>query len=654
MKPILFAALFTLISAISLSANAQTHNITSNTNSSTLAYFSTCSPCTFNISSGVTLTINSNATCTNCIFNGGTVNISSGTLALAGVDSFKNEIVKINNSFSLPSSGVVFYGDSVAFNVAMSLTGGRTELDSSRVSVNAALTLDEGTIYKDSLHLNNNLTFNYSTDSIAYSNIDVASGVTITAATSNIINSTFGFAGNSQMNFDYGMNSTGSNYYLGGTSAINVPNAATLSGDNVAMIGTTNSFTVGNGLTTTNTNFNLAGTAGTLSVQSLTTNGGSIKAATGSTISSTYAIGMTSTPTTLTGTSFGGSQLTTSGGSFTATNSPVSSTYAVSFTNTPASFSNSTFTGSQLSTTGSTLTLTNENATFTYAASMSGTDVAIHGNSGFTASSLSLNSGTWFAIGDGTLGTSTTSAHVNLTYSASEDATSTLAIANNNNYLQSSATGSVSCGGAAPQHACAAGFTYGCATIKNNTAPVGCTLLALASMNLSAAAAGPDQVTLTWTDNETNTADHYTIQRNTGNNAWSDIGTIAAGSTTGDYYFTDANAPAGAVNYRIQRTDADGNILYSPVASVTLASANSPVSIYPNPAIGGHFYLNTPYTGEMVVNVYTSTGQLLLHTALRGQTQYSIQLPAQNLSLSAVVVQTISQNGHGAFTLLVR
>ncbi len=694
MKPIFTATLFILLSAFSLSGNAQIHNITTNTNSSSLTYFASCSPCTFNISAGVTLTVNSNATCTNCIFNGGTVNISSGTLTLAGVDSFKNENVQINHSFSIPSAGVVFYGDTVAFKVAMSLTGGRTELDSSRVSVNAALTLDEGTIYKDSLHLNNNLTFNYSTDSIAFSNIDVASGDTITAATSNIINSTFAFAGSSKLNFDYGMTSTGSNYYLGGTSAIHVPNAATLSGDNVTMLGTTDSFTVGNGLTTTNTNFNLAGTAGNLTAQSLTMTGGSIKAATGSTISSTNAISLSNTPVTLTGTTFGGSQLTTSGGTFTATNSPVnstyaismtntpttitgssfsgsqlttsggtftasnttvSSTYAVSFTNTPTSFTNSTFTGSGLTTSGSSLTLNNTNTTITYTASLSGTQVKMIGNSSLTAQSLSLASGTWFAIGDGTLGTSTTSAHVNLTYSASEDAASTLAIANNNNYLQSSATGSVSCGGAAPQHACATGYIYGCATIQNSGSPVGCTLLAEASISLSAAVTAPGQVALSWTDNETaSTADHYTIQRNSGNNEWTDLGTITAGNTTGDYYFTDANAPAGTVDYRIQRTDADGNTLYSAVASVTQAVAGSQLSIHPNPAIGGRFYINTPYTGEMVVNVYTSTGQLLLHTSLQGQTQYLIQLPLQSLSLSAVVVQTISQNGNGAFTVLVR
>jgi hypothetical protein len=697
MKPTLFALLFILTTAISLSANAQRAYtpITSSFSSTAYPSGTICNSCELVLSPGVTITINSTCACTNCTFVGGTIIIASGSnFTLSGVDSFVNENVQMNNSFPVPSSGVTFYGDTVAFNTAMSLTGGRTILDSSRVSVNAALTLDEGTFYKDSLHLNKNLTLNYSTDTISTSNIDVANGVTITAAVTNVINSTFGFAGNSKMNFDYGMTSAGSNYYLGGTSTINVPNAATLSSDNVVTTGTNNYFTVGNGLTTTNTNFNLAGTNSKLTVQSMTMTGGSIKSATGSTISSTNGISLTNTATTLTGTTFGGSQLTTSGGSFTATNSPVnstyaisltntptsisggsfsgsqlttsggsftasnttvSSTYAVSFTNTPASFTNSTFTGSALTTSGSTFTLNNTNTTITYSASLSGTQANLIGNSSLTAQSMSLASSTWFAIGDGTLGTSTTSAHVNLTYSASEDGTSTLAIANNNNYLQSSATGAVSCGGAAPQHACATGYIYGCATIKSSAAPVGCTLLALASMNLSADVAGPGRVALTWTDSETGSAaDHYTIQRNNGNNEWTDLGTITAGNTTGDYYFTDANAPAGTVDYRIQRTDADGNILYSAVASVTLAVAGSPLSIYPNPAIGGRFYINTPYTGEMVVNVYTSTGQLLLHTSLQNQTQYAIQLPLQSLSLSAVVVQTISQNGNGAFTVLVR
>jgi hypothetical protein len=698
MKPTLLAALFILISAVSITGNAQNiYAITVNTNTSGFPAFASCTNCVYNISSGVTLTVNSTAACTHCTFNGGTVSIvSPSSLTLNGLDSFKNSTVLINQPFSTSSPDtLVFYGDSVAFNTTMSLNNGRTTIDSSKVAITAGdpLTLYKGTFSKDSLHLNANLTLSNTIDTISNSNVSVASGVTINANQTTFISSTLAFAGSSSMTVSGGMNSSNSNYYLAGTSTINSTAATNLSGDNIVESGTTNNFTSAYTFTANNTNFTLNGSAGKLTAsQGFTTTGigGSITAATGSTITSAYTITLTNETVNLTGTTFTGSQgLTTSGGSFSAASSTVSASNAVSLTNTPTTITSSTFSGQSLTTSGgtfkatsSTVSITNaisltntadtvissnysgqsistsagtfyaNNSTLnsTYTATFSNTQAKLVGNTSLTAQQLSLQNGTWFAVGDGTLGST---ANINLTYSSSEDATSTLAIANNNNYLKSSTTGTGNCGGAYP-HACASGYVYGCATITNGGSPVYCTVLAIASMNLSAAVTGPGQVALTWTDNETSNAEHYTIQRNTGNNAWTDIGTTTAGNTTGDYYFTDANAPAGNVDYRIQRTDADGNILYSPVASVNLTLAGSSLSIHPNPAIGGRFYINTPYTGEMVVNVYTSTGQLLLHTSLQGQTQYSIQLPEQNLSMSAVVVQTISQNGNGAFTVLVR
>ena len=80
---------------------------------------------------------------------------------------------------------------------------------------------------------------------------------------------------------------------------------------------------------------------------------------------------------------------------------------------------------------------------------------------------------------------------------------------------------------------------------------------------------------------------------------------------------------------------------------------NSGISIHPNPAIGGTFYIATPYTGETVVNIFTMTGQLLGHTSLKGQTQYPVHLPSMSSSLCSVVVQTISQAGTQTFTVLV-
>jgi hypothetical protein len=230
-------------------------------------------------------------------------------------------------------------------------------------------------------------------------------------------------------------------------------------------------------------------------------------------------------------------------------------------------------------------------------------------------------------------------------------------IKNSNNFLFTTNNAlknlNFNCGNSNP-HACATDFLFGCATITNTTG-TSCTVLALNSINLSATNAGPDKVAVTWSDNaSTSSSDLYVIQRTTGTNEWSDIGTVTAGSASSDYSFTDANAPAGTIDYRIECIYADGKTLYSDVTSVTVAAASTHISIYPNPATGGHFYITTPNTGEMTVNVFTSTGQLLLHTSLQGQTQYTVQLPAQVQSLSAVVVQTINQYGAGAFTLLVR
>ena len=739
MKPTRITTLFTLIILLAgstLSGNAQTIvNITTNTNSSTAYGTGSICPtsnCIIKISSGVTLNINSACSCNTCTFSGGSVTIGAN-LALSGLDSFKNETVQINQSFS-PST-LTFYGDNVTFAAPMNLSGGRTSLDSSQVTVNSALTLAEGTFNKDSLHLNNNLTLSYGVDSFSTSNIDVATGVTITSAQTNVINTTWAFAGSSTMTVNYGLNSSGSNYYLAGTSNINSINATTLSGDNLVLLGTTSNFTSGNALTTTNTNITMNGSGGKVTAQSLTTTGGAITAATGSTISSTNAISLTNTNVNLTGTTFGGSQLTTSGGSFTATNSPVSSTYAisltntptsitgssfsgsqlttsggsfiasgttvsstyaVSLTNTPTSFTNSTFTGSALTTSGSTFSLNNTNTTITYADQFTGTAVTMSGTSSLTGSSatfstaanlamsgssaisvtyaytstgshanidgtatisagsMSLGSGSYLKFGDGSLAST---AHATISGAVSVDNTSTLAVSNNKNYLYSTtsalATNTFSCGGASPQHACVTDYVYGCATITNNIG-LACTVLAVAPIDLTASAESPGTVALAWTDNSAPAAGHYEIQRSTGNDSWTTISTVDADAYTTRYQYTDADAPSGSIDYRVERFYDDGNTAYSSICSVNISAAgNTRISIYPNPAVGGRFYLTTPGTEETIVNVFTTTGQILLHTALQGQTQYPIQLPSQPLSLSAIVVQIIYQNNTRSFTLLV-
>lgn len=61
--------------------NAQTYNVTSNRNWSSY-YPTSCNNCTFNISNGVTLTIDRNVTLQNPVFNGGTVVVNNNQVTL--------------------------------------------------------------------------------------------------------------------------------------------------------------------------------------------------------------------------------------------------------------------------------------------------------------------------------------------------------------------------------------------------------------------------------------------------------------------------------------------------------------------------------------------------------------------------------------------
>jgi hypothetical protein len=295
----------------------------------------------------------------------------------------------------------------------------------------------------------------------------------------------------------------------------------------------------------------------------------------------------------------------------------------------------------------------------TNAFNLDGSQLYLNGNNSLAAGSMSLTHTSWLRIGDGTLASTS---HVNISGGFSVAAGSNLGVANNNNYLyvpngpNNVKTNTISCNGGGTQHSCSTGYVYGCGTI-GSTGGTACIILATANIDLTATTAGPGQVAITFEDQETAAADRYLIQRNTGDNNWNTINTVNAGGyTAGEYHFTDADAPAGALQYRIERIDADGKVLYSTIANVNVEQNQNTgsIGIHPNPAIGGVFYITTSNTGEMLVNVFTITGQLLYRTELKGQTQYGIHLPAQTLSLGSVVVQTISQAGTRTFTVLVR
>jgi hypothetical protein len=208
------------------------------------------------------------------------------------------------------------------------------------------------------------------------------------------------------------------------------------------------------------------------------------------------------------------------------------------------------------------------------------------------------------------------------------------------------------CGSGYP-NACTTPYDYGCATL-NESGIAPCTVLAIAEIDLTAVPAGANTAALTWSDPQQSTASRYQVQRSIGNTDWITISTVDAGSSTADYHYEDASAPAGTDDYRIVRIDQAGNPSYSIISSVTIAGTAGRIGIYPNPVTGHTFQLATGNTAQLTASIYTITGQLLMRTVLQGQTQYTVALPASLLPGTAVVAEVITTTGKQAFPLLLQ
>jgi hypothetical protein len=100
------------------SLHAQTYNITSNSLWSAV-HPGDCWTCTFNISSGITLTLNTNNTCGTCTINGGILNMSSSFSFQSVV--FSGTTINMNGFTLTPNSGFATFTNSVVNATGASL-----------------------------------------------------------------------------------------------------------------------------------------------------------------------------------------------------------------------------------------------------------------------------------------------------------------------------------------------------------------------------------------------------------------------------------------------------------------------------------------------------------------------------------------------------
>jgi hypothetical protein len=87
---------------------------------------------------------------------------------------------------------------------------------------------------------------------------------------------------------------------------------------------------------------------------------------------------------------------------------------------------------------------------------------------------------------------------------------------------------------------------------------------------------------------------------------------------TVNYEYIDANPLKGVSFYRLQQTDMNGNLHYSPLQSVNNQSVNAvSLTAYPNPFVSSFkLAVNSEMESEMNVVVYDQFGKSVLSTTM--------------------------------------
>lgn len=109
-------------------------------------------------------------------------------------------------------------------------------------------------------------------------------------------------------------------------------------------------------------------------------------------------------------------------------------------------------------------------------------------------------------------------------------------------------------------------------------------------------------VAVHWTTRQELQVSHFVVERSSDNRVWLPVSeSIAARNLPNEqeYQFTDLNAPAQRIYYRIRQHDVNGTFRYSPVATVGMGTGNNLLAVYPNPSVDG-FRLLTSDPGQVV------------------------------------------------------
>jgi hypothetical protein len=190
---------------------------------------------------------------------------------------------------------------------------------------------------------------------------------------------------------------------------------------------------------------------------------------------------------------------------------------------------------------------------------------------------------------------------------------------------------------------------YGGAVLSSTgTLPI--TVLPVTMGDLKGAENSQHNIKLSWTVTDASGRETMQVERSTDAAHFTPLTTISMNGTDAGYTYTDESPAAGENAYRIKLTGVDGAVSYSKIISVTIATTGG-LHIFPNPCTGGNFQIRFPAVQSAMIRVFTLDGKLLYMNSVKGQLQYSVNVPAAG-DTRMLIVQIISNGKTSSFNLL--
>ena len=161
-----------------------------------------------------------------------------------------------------------------------------------------------------------------------------------------------------------------------------------------------------------------------------------------------------------------------------------------------------------------------------------------------------------------------------------------------------------------------------------------------------------ESVELSWQTVIEQNNEGFEVQRRGNDGEWTTLDFVEGHGTMMEpirYTYTDAEPLPGINYYRLRQVDNDGASDYSETIAVAYVSEaiDDTLLVYPNPVTDGTLYLDLPDAdgAQKTVHIYTTTGQLVLHS-----TQTDNALSVSDLSPGMYVLQvSVGTTTHSAW-----